>query len=198
MKYNRIRIKFTHHGYSGWVSVSFRRNHGVMSSGFSAIDARLTDNMVMGYPVVNANISFHGAGYEAMFGWLQVISHDIGAGETDFSVDIANQFQEFANPFCYYGYRPRFYDAPRMNNPDIKMWKAYTFLCPLSLSNNKEYRKITPLAGFTWGYTMSRGKPESLIEPVPAGREYWDIIKMNVASYYPHWQFMDMPELDTL
>ena len=195
-KSSRMKIEFTHHGYTGWTDVAVRKNHGVLSSGFSAIDVRFTDHMVRGFPVVNASVSFEGAGYEAMFGWLQVISHDLGKGETDFSVDIAKQFQEFANPFCYYGYKPRFYDAPSMNDPEIRVWKAYAFLCPLSLSNREEYRKITPLAGFIWGFTISRGKPESILEPMPAGRDDWNLVRRNVASYYPQWQFMDMPMTD--
>jgi len=195
-KSSRMKTEFTHHGYAGQIDVAVRENHGVLSSGFSAIDLRFTDDMVRGFPVVNASVSFEGAGYEAMFGWLQVISHDLGKGETDFSVDIAKQFQEFANPFCYYGYKPRFYDAPSMNDPEIRLWKAYAFLCPLSLSNREEYRKITPLAGFIWGFTISRGKPESILEPMPAGRDDWNLVRRNVASHYPQWKFMDMPMAD--
>ncbi len=195
-KSSRMKIEFTHHGYAGQIGVAVRKNHGVLSSGFSAINVKFTDDMVRGYPVVSASVSFEGAGYEAMFGWLQVISHDLGNGETDFSVDIAEQFQEFMNPFCYYGYKPKFYDAPRMNDPTVMTWKAYTFLCPLSLSNREEYRKITPLAGFTWGYTMSGGKPESILEPLPASEDDWDLARRNVTSYYPQWQFMDMPVTD--
>ncbi|MGC8506492.1 MAG: hypothetical protein ACP5NK_07300 [Thermoplasmata archaeon] len=156
------------------------------------------DIRVRGFPLVHADVSFKGPGYEAMFGWFQVISHDLGSGETDFSVDIAGQFQEFSNPFCYYGYKPKHYDAPSMNDPHVRVWKAYTFLCPLSLSSTKEYRKIIPLAGFTWGYTMSHGKPESLLELLTAGRDDWNLVKGNVSSQYPQWEFMDMPNMDVL
>ena len=191
-KSESIRLEFRHHGHMGSVRVKVSRNHGVLSSGFTAIDKRFTDSMVKGFPVMKAEVNFEGSGYEALFGWLQVISHDYGRGEEEFSVDIADQFREFMNPFCYYGYKPAMYDAPRHAAPGLRKWKSYTFLCPLSLSNREEYRKITPLAGFTWGYTMFQGKPESIMEPMPASRDDWNLVRRNVASYYPQWLFMDM------
>ena len=195
-KLNGIKIEFTHHRYAGCLRVMIKKNHGVLSSGFSAIDKRFTDDMVKGFPVIHSDIVFEGPGYEAMFGWFQVISHDVGGGETDFSVDIAKQFQEFSNPFCYYGYKPEFYDAPSMNDPHIIRWNAYTFLCPLALSNTEEYRMIIPLAGFKWGYAMSRGRPSSIMNPVPASRDDWNLVRMKVYSQYPQWQFMDMPNMN--
>ena len=62
-KSSRMKTEFTHHGYAGQIDVAVRENHGVLSSGFSAIDLRFTDDMVRGFPVVNASVSFEGAGY---------------------------------------------------------------------------------------------------------------------------------------
>lgn len=142
---HNLDIEFRHHGYMGWTYVSSGRNRGVRSSGFPAISEKFTDSMVRCFPVIQASVSFQGKGYEAMFGWLQVISHDFGHGEEDFSVDLAEQFSEFRNPFCYYGYKPTLYDAPRHAAEVLKVWKAYSFLCPLHLTWERRTRSAGTL-----------------------------------------------------
>ncbi len=185
-----IGIEFRHHGYMGWIHVNSGRNHGVLSSGFSAISDKFTDSMVRGFPVIQTSVSFEGKGYEAMFGWFQVISHDYGTGETEFSVDVTEQFREFRNPFCYYGYKPAMYDAPRHVAAGLRTWKAYTFLCPLHL-NGEKIRDIVPLGGFTWGYTLDEGRVSGIMYPLPAGPEEWDTMRRNVSGSYPEWNFQE-------
>ena len=195
-KSESINLEFRHHGHMGWVHVTVSRNHGVLSSGFTAIDERFTDSMVKGFPVMKAAVSFQGAGYEAMFGWLQVISHDYERGEEEFSVDIADQFREFMNPFCYYGYKPTLYDAPRHVAPGLKVWKAYTFLCPLFLSGQERIRDIVPVAGFTWGYMLEGKSVSSILPPLSASPDEWATVRGNVSGSYREWSFNDWRNQD--
>lgn len=188
----RIRLGFRHNGFSGWIDVTARKNTGVLSSGFNAIDRRFTDSLIRGFPVLKADVSFRGRGYQAMFGWFQSICIQKKGGETGLFVDLAPQFQEFRNPICYYGYKPSLYDAPSNNDPGIMKWKAYTFLCPLFLSRVKRI-KIIPLVGFTWGFTMKDGKPEEILYPVKAEKKEWEFVRASASEDYPDWEFMDFP-----
>jgi hypothetical protein len=59
----------------GKVHVHYSVSKGVKDAGFAAIGNDFTDEMVKGFPLMRASVSFDGRGYDAMFGWIQIISH---------------------------------------------------------------------------------------------------------------------------
>lgn len=142
-EHSRLKIPFVFKGKHGSISVEISENRGIKSSGFTAIGHKFKDGDVKGYPTMKASVSYTGRGYEALFGWVQIVTHTYDGGpEIEAVVDIASQFSEYSNPFCFYGYKPTIFDAPR-HNPGVTMnWIAYTFLCPLKFESDKGTKVI--------------------------------------------------------
>jgi len=183
-------IRFSFNGREGFVQISFRVNAGAKSSGFTAVGPEFTDSVVKGFPVIKAEVHYGGSGYEARFGWVQIVGHKYpGRGETEFEVDVAPLLRKYKNPFYPYGYKPTLYDAPCHHPPVSMMWTAYSFLCPLRLSTHSS-RVVAPVVGFKWGYELSKGSPTRLIPPEEIGQSDWCRLVAHVKSHYNDWEFL--------
>jgi hypothetical protein len=185
------KIRFSYNGREGFVKVSFRANTGAKSSGFTAIGPQFTDSVVSAFPVIKAEVHYGGSGYEARFGWIQIVGHKYrGRGETEIEVDIAPLLRKYKNPFYVYGYKPTLYDAPCHRPPVSMIWMAYSFLCPLRPSTHG-LRMVAPVVGFKWGYELSKGSPTRLVPPEEIGQSNWSRLIENVKSHYSDWIFLN-------
>lgn len=179
--------------HKGKVNIHYAVNQGVEYSGFTAIGREFTDEMVRGFPVMKATVSFDGKGYEAMFGWIQIISHIHGDGlERHFEVDLAPSMQGNDFPYCEVGYKPSMYDAP-CNRPKTSMtWRAYTFLFQfISQPRREASRRFYPLVGFTWGYILAdRGKRVDVTELREIPTNEWKRVFPRSLRKFPKWYAM--------
>ena len=190
--HDKTQFSFSYGYKQGSILVKCSSNRGARSSGFTAIGPQFTDDEVRGYPVMKAAVRYSGRGYEALFGWVQIVTHRYGEGsEMEVEVDIAPQFSEYQNPFCFYGYKPTLYDAPR-HNPGLSMdWTAYSFLCPLKIPDSAGKKSISPVTGFRWGYRLLAGKVIELFKPEIVHEEKWKSLKKEVENNYGDWEFSD-------
>lgn len=179
--------------HRGKVTVHYTVNRGVEDSGFAAIGREFTDEMVRGFPTVRATVSFNGKGYEAMFGWVQVVSHIHGDGvEKHFTVDLAPSMQGNDFPYCEVGYKPSMFDAP-CNRPRTNMaWRAYTFLFQfISQPKRESSRHFYPIVGFTWGYVLSNWGREVVVSELREIRtSEWKRLFPRCLRKFPKWYAM--------
>ena len=184
-----LSIPFEIGARKGRVKVFYSANKGVRDSGFTAIGHEFTDEMVRGFPVMRATVSFNGRGYEAMLGWVQIVSHVHREVEKDFVIDLAPSMERNDFPYCEVGYKPTMFDAP-CNRPRTNMiWRAYTFLLPfIPRPEKREVRRFYPLAGFTWGYVLSeRGKTVKLLDPAETRPSDWRRVFPKCLRKFPRW-----------
>jgi len=195
-----IPIAFQSGKIKGVVKVYYSVNKGIKDSGFTAIGRDFTDEMVKGFPVLRATITFGGKGYEAMFGWIQIVSHIHRNGlEKHFTIDLARSMEGNDFPYCQVGYKDTFFDAP-CNRPRTSMtWRAYTFLFPFVSQPNREGgRRFYPLAGFTWGYVLSnRGRTVEVLDVKRITANEWKrLFPKCLPHRFPAWYRLAKRESD--
>ncbi len=192
MSSRKCSFDFTYNGKNGSVMATFGPNRGVKSSGFTAIAGRFTDNVVKGFPVIMAEVKYGGLGYESMLGWVQIVTHRYPGGpESEVSVDVAEMFQGYQNPYCFYGYKPTLYDAP-CHNPGVTMeWIAYSFLSPLKQIDENEKKMVAPVVGFKWGYALKNGKIDRIFQPESVYERKWVELSREVRGEYSDWTFKE-------
>lgn len=185
------KFDFTLNDKKGSVEVEIVANEDVETSGYSAIEGNHTDEMVRGFPVTKAKVHYSGFGYEAVFGWVQIVTHKYGdKNETDHENDIPPAFQNQGHPFSYFGYKPTLYDAPSRELDVDLIWTAYSFLCPVRLVDSRNEKIVSPVVGFSWGFTISGGKLEGLLHPQKVTHEKWMDLSGRISKDLPDWNFI--------
>jgi hypothetical protein len=96
-----LSIDFVYKHKRGRVDVYFSVNKGVKSSGFVVIGHEITDQMIRDYPVMRVEVGYSGRGYEALMGWVQLVTHRYPGGkETDEEIDIPAELRDYQIPYC--------------------------------------------------------------------------------------------------
>jgi hypothetical protein len=172
---------FTHHAAPGRVEVDVVANADPSSLGCD------DDNLL--FPACTAKVRYAGGGYQAMFGWVQLV-RSTDATTVDFEMDPYFLLPDIDVPYCFYGYKPTLFDAPGRTHRDDMDWIAHSFLA----ATPTEYgaRQVTPLQGFSWGFSIR----SRVIHPEPAlplrPNEWINHIPYLRAAY-PSWQFDPVP-----
>ncbi len=160
-----------------------------MQLGFGLVARSFDADLFTGFPVMRADVEYDGLGYLAMFGWLQLVTHQWPSLEQpDTHIDLAPELAELDRPLCGAGYLPTFFDAPA--NPDHPDgdWIAETFLV-VSPTGSRP-KELAALAGFRWGYHLASGRPTLL--PLEAStRADWSRCADVLRAPYPSWFFVD-------
>jgi hypothetical protein len=143
-------LKFTARGSPGVVAVQIWLNSNPASVGCGA--------EAEGFPVCEASVSTGLAGYDSLFGWVQLVgTQSPSAPLRRFETDPLRIFSELNMPFGFYGVHPTLFDAPsRKDRQQTLDWLAHSFLCT-SPSDPME-RAVEPVAAFQWGFRM-RSRP---------------------------------------
>jgi hypothetical protein len=147
-----------------------------------------------GFPVCMATVRYSGQGYDAFFGWIQLVcSTDNGARGTAFEMDPLSLFQDAPSPYAFYGLMPSLFDAPSRESRKEMQWVAHSFLAttPLDsdLSTNLNDRRVVPLVGFSWGFDID---PHENITVHPMARlpgVAWGHQVPLLRRAYPGWKF---------
>ena len=120
-------------------------------------------------------------------GWIQLVRYGSGdLGREVVEVDHPPQHSNVGTPYCYWGMRPTFFDAPSTTLEGVT-WLAETFLTvsPDALMT----RTVQPVCGFRWGYTTIRNPPGILpVEPIGAAE--WRTVRAALQERYPDWDFL--------
>jgi hypothetical protein len=123
MPLHKLPLAFEARGTTGLVSVRVWPNDDPPSVG-KAPGAE-------GFPVCEATVSTDLAGYDALFGWVQLVGIErSSAAERQFEPDPLEILDDLDLPFGFYGVRPTLFDAPSRQDRQQQLdWLAHSFLC---------------------------------------------------------------------
>jgi hypothetical protein len=151
-----------------------------------------------GFPVCTATVEFPRRGYDAMFGWVQLVrSTDNASAGEHFEVDPFALFGDSHQPYGWYGTEPTLFDAPSRPRREPMEWVAYSFLAttPLDEVLKGNPRCVVPLLGFEWGFDIRPATPDSveLRAVAPIAASAWETVLPVLRAEYPSpfWTFAD-------
>jgi hypothetical protein len=116
-----------------------------------------------GFPVCTATVRYPRRGYDAMFGWVQLVhSTDNQSGGQHFEMDPFARFGDVRSPYCWYGTEPTLVDAPSRQDRAPIEWIAYSFLATTPIDDviQGSPRRVVPLLGFEWGFDIRTEAPD--------------------------------------
>jgi hypothetical protein len=182
---------FVWRGHTGSVQVECIPNNDPAGYGTVASDA-------FGFPVCTATVRYPRRGYNAMFGWVQLVrSTDNQSGGEHFEMDPFALFGDVRSPYCWYGTEPTLFDAPSRQDRAPIEWIAYSFLAttPIDEVMQGSPRRVVPLLGFEWGFDI-RPEMASLVEVHAVssiGSSEWAAQLPLLRAEYPSplWTFAD-------
>ena len=141
---------FEWRGSTGRVRVECVPNDDPGGYGTAALDA-------FGFPVCTATVRYPRRGYNAMFGWVQMVrSTDYESAGARFEMDPFALFGDLRSPYCWYGTEPTLFDAPSRRDRASIDWVACSFLAttPIDEVLAGNPRRVVPLFGFEWGFQI--------------------------------------------
>jgi hypothetical protein len=175
-----MEIPFSLHGRAGTVAVEIRRNDDPAALGCT-VHAR-------DFPVCTAAVDYAGEGYNALLGWVQLVSSTDGeSGEAGFDPDPMSIYQDLATPYAFFGIRPVLFDAPSRSRRGDLRWLAHSFLC-FSPTLPRPVLEVRAVLGFSWGFDIRAGQVH--LRPVGFLRAAsWNGHRERLLNAYPTWQF---------
>lgn len=176
-----MRIPFLRAGLHGEVSVVVELVEDPVAIGKPA--------GTEGFPSCQATVRYPGRGYNALFGWVQLVrAEDFSGGH--FALDPLRFFEDTSAPHCFYGISPTLFDAPSRDERYELDWTAHSFLTPISLFEVDP--KVRPLLGFSWGFDID---PESVLTLKPTkalAASDWERHVPYLSDCFPTWRFAPM------
>jgi hypothetical protein len=147
-----------------------------------------------GFPTCTATVEFEGKGYDAFFGWVQLVrSTDNSSEGREFEMDPFFLFQDVPSPYCFFGFKPTLFDAPSRQTRKPMAWLAHSFLAftppEAELFVDLKNRRVTFLLGFSWGFDID-SNANIVLRPI----NKLDAIEWNphlafLRKTYPTWNF---------
>ena len=173
-------IPFVLRGRAGLVEVGITVNDDPDSIGYALLCGGSASEVIRGFPICRARVSYPAEGYAAVFGWSQMVR------STDFEMDPIALYARVETPFAWFGVKPEAFDAPSRESLDDLRWEAHCFLC---ISPDAV---LTPhaqaICGFSWGFDIDSGRIR-IADPEPLGASAWDGHLDLLRSSYPGWSF---------
>lgn len=185
-------IPFRLRGIDGHVTVAYGVNEDPDRWGYPvlALDWYRPD-LVRGFPVMQASVTYPAEGYAAKLGWLQVLRYRLpdAIGEEHETVfDVPPQLGDVETPYAAFGVLPTFFDAPSTDAKD-GTWEADTFLvCTPDAVLSRTLRYV---CGFTWGYRLQAGMV-SITPLTVADRSAWTRNLGDLRERFTTWAFEDI------
>ena len=199
-----LDLSFRLHDRPGSVHVTVDPVTDGQIAGFDILPALpFAVDSTIGFPSMLATVDYSGTGYRATAAWIQVLSieryrNDDSLPERWIGVDLPPHLEGAGVPFFAIGFAPTLFDAPSNNlsGADRLNWRADTFLVRAPLRFRTEL--ITPLAGFTWGYSEFFDGPVQLSPLTAATASTWNSLRALLSSQYPTWTFGLVDDLHVL
>jgi hypothetical protein len=175
----RSELGFEHNGRRGKVTVFLRSNPDEGEEGF----LRCT-----------ATIEYAGEGYNAFFGWVQLVRSTDNASEgREFEMDPFFLFQDLSSPYCFYGFKPTLFDSPTRRAREPMSWLAHSFLSVTPLEAevfaDLKNRRVRSLVGFSWGFEIDSYRNVILRPFSKLGAIEWNSHLPFLRKNYPTWRF---------
>jgi hypothetical protein len=142
-----------------------------------------------GFPSCLATVAYSGRGYNALFGWVQLVRSDDAAGG-EFAIDPLRWFEGASAPHCIYGFCPTLFDAPSRDEPLALDWLAHSFLAPIDLFS--EPQRVRPLLGFSWGFELDPQGEITLKTPTRLTETEWAEHLPHLQDQFPDWRFQPL------
>jgi hypothetical protein len=181
----QMEIPFTHHGYGGRVIVKLETTLAP-----AVLGAR---EGALGLARCKATIEFSAEGYLGLLGWVQLVrSTDNVFNGRQFEMDPFDPFQLYEHaptPYCWYGITPTLFDAPSRDERIELDWVAHSFLAASPLRGNR--RIVTPLLGFSWGFSVTDDKNVQLKGITLLSAAEWETHLPYLRDTYKDWQFTE-------
>ncbi|MGI0080858.1 MAG: hypothetical protein ACRECH_14700 [Nitrososphaerales archaeon] len=152
-----------------------------------------------GFPICIATVEFGGEGYDAFFGWVQLVrSTDNNSEGRQFEMDPFFLFQDCTSPYCFFGFKPTLFDAPSRQTKKPMSWLAHSFLAftppDPELFTKLNSRRVTFLAGFSWGFNIDSQRNIMLRSINKLGSIEWNSHLAFLLKNYPTWRFDEVKE----
>ena len=179
---HRLDLTFEARGVAGSVGVHVWVNTDPTGLGSSP--------EAVGFPVCQATVTTGLQGYNALFGWVQLVGTEPSpAPPSRFEIDPLRIFAGINVPFGFYGLQPTLFDAPsRHDRQQTLNWVAHAFLC--ASPGHPMERALQPVAAFRWGFRMEGGLIET-VSPEPLALSTWDGHRAVLRASFPGWLFED-------
>jgi hypothetical protein len=181
--------QFTYNGLMGNVRAECVPNDDPVGYGCFAAEAH-------GFPVCAASVEYPRRGYQAMFGWVQLVcSTDNNSKGERFEPDPLALFGDSGSPYCWYGTEPVLWDAPSRLTREPLEWVAHSFLAttPILELLDGNPRKVVPLLGFSWGFDIADGAVTlheiRALEASDWNRDDLPVLRADYPA--PFWTFAD-------
>ena len=146
-----------------------------------------------GYPVCSATVSYPAIGFNALFGWVQLVkSNDNESRGAEFEMDPLLLFFDAPSPYAWYGTNPTLFDAPSRPQRVDMSWECHSFLAttPFDAIFEGRGRVVVPLAGFSWGFDIA-DETITLRDVAKLSRTDWDQHISVLRTAYEAWRFED-------
>jgi hypothetical protein len=175
-----MELPFSLRGLGGTVTVDVSANYQPATLGCDPPAGAL------GLAVCTATIDYPACGYNAVLGWVQLVSSTDGpSGEGGFDPDPLGFYQDLATPYAFLGIRPTLFDAPSRQHRQDMTWVAHSFLC---VSPTLTTREVRAVLGFAWGFGIHGGRVSiQAAQPLPPGG--WNHHIPRLSAAYPTWRF---------
>jgi hypothetical protein len=163
--------------------VSVTVNNDPDAVGYDLLRPRSVD-VIRGFPVCRAQVSYPAEGYAAVFGWSQMVRSTDQSGR--FEMDPIAIYAQVETPFAWFGVKPEAFDAPTRESLDDMSWEAHCFLC---ISPDAVLTPhVQAICGFSWGFEIEAAEIR-IAKPQPLPESAWDAQLDLLRSSYPSWTF---------
>jgi hypothetical protein len=173
-------------GHEGNIVVRIHPSRGEVDSGAQLLGRSRPGGAGKGLPVCTATVSFRGHGYVAAMGWVQLVQSSDADDPNVYEMDPLALFRGVNTPYAFFGIKPTLFDAPYRDTTRDVSWHARSYLA--MTSDAVISREALPVAGFTWGFQISRSTVT--IEPlreldIRSWESHLDLLERT----YPGWRF---------
>jgi hypothetical protein len=173
-----VRLHFTLRDLPGSVQVAVKPNRDPEALGCAS--------HAVGFPVCTATVAYAGAGYAAMFAWIQLVRSSDGEHVEKFQLDPFEPLGALPHPFCWFGLEPTLFDAPSRAARDHMDWTAHSFLC--FIAGDARRPEARAVLGFSWGFSIRDGTI-ALQQPTLLPPAAWNDHIALLRRDHPAWEF---------
>jgi hypothetical protein len=182
----KLSIPVVLRGREGKIAVRIRPSRGEVDSGASLLGLSRPGRAGKGLPVCIATLSFSGHGYAAAMGWVQLVQSSDASDPNVYEMDPLALFRGVNTPYAFFGIKPTLFDAPYRDTSRDVSWHARSYLA--ITSDAVISQEALPVAGFTWGFHISRSAV-TIESPRQLDLRSWESHLDTLERDYPGWRF---------
>jgi hypothetical protein len=181
---HKLELPFSLRGSTGNVAVAVEGKPA--GDPYNVLRGALARDVPRRFPICTAQIEYSRQGYDAVFGWIQVVKASDGASAEDCEVDPIALDRNLQTPYSWFGIKPTLFDAPWRVKPDHMAWICQSYLCftPDAVVGPH----VRAVAGFEWGFVVQRDTV-TIRKPYNLSEDAWSDRVPLLRNSYPGWTF---------